>query len=322
MLIIRLARSLALVFAFLTVTAIAAAGPQRKSGKPPPAASASPVATAAAAPADDAPAPAPQGLPWKMGPAQIDLGHDLTVDMSDAYVFLGMPEAGKLMESVGVFHNEDLLGLLSSKQNDSPWFITVNYEDAGFIKDDEKIDAKELLDAIREGTEEANKEREEKGFSALHVGDWADPPRYDQSVHHLVWALLVSDDKGTSVNYNTRVLGRRGFVSLNLVTDPNTLPADKPHAAALLAATTFRAGSRYEDFDKGKDKVAEYGLMGLVLGGAGLGAAKLIKVGLLAKFGKVIFAALIAGKKAVVAFFAAGAALVKKFFSKNKDAAK
>ena len=240
--------------------------------------------------------------------------------MPEPYLFLGMPDAGKLLEKVGTFHNENLLGLFSSKQQDSEWFITVRYEEEGFVKDDEKIDADELLKAIREGTDEANTERAQRGFSALHVGDWADPPRYDKSVHHLVWALLATSDKGTSVNYNTRVLGRRGYVALNLVTSPENLPADKPHAATLLAATNFRAGARYEDFDGKKDKVAEYGLVGLVLGGAGLGAA--LKVGLFAKFTKVILAVLIAGKKAIVAVFAGGAALMKKFFSKNKEAAK
>jgi len=318
----RLARSFSLVLAFLTLTALAAAAPQRKAGKAQPVPTALPAATASAAPADE-PAATAEGPHWKPGPAPIDLGHDLSVEMPEPYIFLAMPEAGKLLESFGTLHNENLLGLLSAKQEDSNWIITLRYEEEGFVKDDEKIDADELLKAIREGTEEANEERVQRGFSALHVGDWAEPPRYDKGVHQLVWALLATSDKGTSLNYNTRVLGRRGYVALNLITTPEHLPADKPHAAVLLAATSFRAGARYQDFDGKKDKVAEYGLIGLVLGGAGIGAVKLVKVGLLAKFGKVIFAAIIAGKKAVVAFIAAGAALVKKLFSKkDKDVAK
>src|SRR5262249_57808475 len=117
---------------------------------------------------------------------------------------------------------------------------------------------------------------------------------------------------------NTRVLGRRGYVALNLVTDPENLAASKPHAAALLAATSYRPGARYDDFDPKKDKVAEYGLIGLVLGGAGLGAAKLVKVGLLAKFGKGLIALLVAGKKAIVALFIGAAALLKRVFGSKK----
>ncbi len=220
---------------------------------------------------------------------------------------------------MGMFHNENLLGVITS-QADEEWFATIRYEDEGFIKDEESINADEILSAIKEGTEEANKERVEKGFKALRIDGWSDLPRYDKSVHHLVWALDVSDDDGKSVNYNTRILGRKGYVSINLVTSPEKLAGYKPQAAALLASTAFTKGARYEDFDKKTDKVAEYGLAGLVLGGAGLAAAKLVKIGLLAKFSKVIIAALIAGKKAIIAGAIAVVAIFKKIFGRKKPA--
>lgn len=251
---------------------------------------------------------------WQPGPAKIALGHDLDLDLPDSYGFLAMPEAGKLMEKFGNFHNESLLGVIVGGDEKADWIVTVRYEDEGYIKDDEKIDADALLKDIREGTEQGNEERIKRGFAAVHVGDWAEPPRYEKSAHHLVWALKANSDDGTSINYNTRVLGRKGFVSLNLISDEKSFTADRPHAATLLAATRFRPGARYEDFDRTKDKVAEYGLAGLILGGAGLGAAKLVKIGLLAKFGKVILAALIAGKKALVLFLAGIAAWVRRFF--------
>ena len=83
-------------------------------------------------------------------------------------------------------------------------------------------------------------------------------------------------------------------------------------------ATTFGAGARYEDFDGKTDKVAEYGLAGLVLGGAGVAAAKLVKVGILAKFSKVILAALIAGKKVIIGLAVALVAILKKIFTGRK----
>ena len=101
----------------------------------------------------------------------------------------------------------------------------------------------ELLTAIKEGTEEANKERVERGFKPLHIDGWSEPPRYEKQQHHLVWALLVSDDDGPAVNFNTRKLGRRGFVSLNLVTDPQHLTEYKPAASTLIEATTFDKGA-------------------------------------------------------------------------------
>jgi uncharacterized membrane-anchored protein len=115
-------------------------------------------------------------------------------------------------------------------------------------------------------------------------------------------------------------LGRTGYVSVNLVTDKPHLAQYKPAGAAILSRTSFDTGQRYADFDASKDKVAEYGLTGLVLGGAGLGLAKVAKLGLLAKFGKGLIALLIAGKKAIVAGLIALGALLKKVFAKKSDA--
>jgi len=120
------------------------------------------------------------------------------------------------------------------------------------------------------------------------------------------------------VNYNTRVLGRRGYASLNLVTDPEQLAGFKPEAAVLLSGIHFAAGARYEDFDAKSDKTAEYGLAGLIAAGAGLGAAKLVKIGLLAKFWKLALAALIAGKKVIVLALAGLAAYLKRLFGARK----
>src|SRR4029078_6250300 len=134
--------------------------------------------------------------------------------------------------------------VVGGKSDDADWFITLRYEDEGFIKDDEEIKADEILEAIREGTEEDKQERVERGFKALHVEGWSEPPRYEKSSHHLVWALNARDDEGVSVNFNTRVLGGRGYVAINLVTEPDKLAGNKPVAAAILAATSFKPGAR------------------------------------------------------------------------------
>jgi len=261
---------------------------------------------------EDAAEAAPQGV--KPGPAQVELGHDLALDVPEDHVFLEKPVAAKLLEQNGSFYHDNLLGIVVSKDEQAPWFVVIRYEDEGYIKDDEKLDADEILDAMKESQEQANEERVKRGFKALRIGGWTEAPHYDQAQHHLVWALNASTDDGTSVNYNTRVLGRRGFVSLNLVADPENLEASKPHVVKLLKNTAFKQGARYADFQEGTDKVAEYGLAGIVLGGAGLGAAKLAKVGLLAKAGKFLFAILIAGKKFIIIAVIGLAVLLKKLF--------
>jgi uncharacterized membrane-anchored protein len=288
-----------------------------RSGVAAPAAGASAAASAAAT-EDSAEEPKEASL-WTAGPAHVTLGHDVAVDLPAAYAFLPKEPAAKALEANGSLYNENLLGIIASADHSTDWFAVLRYDEEGYIKDDEKVDAAELLSSLKEGTEEANEERKKRGFSPLTIDGWSEEPRYDKSQHHLVWALLVSDPEGKSVNYNTRILGRKGFVSLNVVTDPEKLTMYKPHAATLLGGTKFGSGARYEDFDSKTDKVAEYGLAGLVMAGAGLGAAKLVKLGLLAKFWKVIIAAVIAGKKAIVVAAIAVGAYLKKLFGTKKD---
>jgi uncharacterized membrane-anchored protein len=264
--------------------------------------------------------PAQEALPWQPGPTQVDLGHELSIELSESYMYLPKEPSAKILERMGSFYHDNLLGLIAGTSENAEWFVVIRYEAEGYIKDDEKIDADELLSGLREGNEEANTERKERGFKPLALEGWAEPPHYDQARHQLVWALVVSDADGKSVNYNTRVLGRHGFASLNLVTDPDKLQAYKSDAAALLGGTAFKTGARYEDFDAATDKTAEYGLAGLIAAGAGLGATKLIKLGLLAKFWKVILAALFAGKKVILVALVAAGVYVKKLLGARRAA--
>jgi uncharacterized membrane-anchored protein len=283
-------------------------------------AQAKPKAKAAAAATTDQTPPPEEGYKPLVGPQTIELGHDLVIELPASYLYLDPPQAKKLMEKNGNFWNDNLLGVIG--KTDADWLVTVRYTEDGYVKDDEaaKLDADAILGEIREGTEEANKERENRGFKALHVGGWSDPPRYERERHHMIWGIRAKtdDDPEDSVNFNTRILGRKGFVALNLMDSVQRIEASKPEAAILLAATHYKTGARYEDFNQKTDKVAEYGLAALVLGGAGLGALKLVKIGLLAKFSAKILALLIAFKKIIIVALLGVAAFVRRLWAGRK----
>jgi uncharacterized membrane-anchored protein len=258
-------------------------------------------------------------LRWESGPVHKELGHGVTLDLPSGYRFIDKAQTNKLRAAFGNESSEGTLGMVKSEETEAPeesafWSAYLDYEDEGFIKDDEPVDEAELFKALRTGQEEANKRRVTQGHPALTLTRWVEKPNYVRAQHHLVWALGVkaADAPDESANYNTRILGRRGYVSLNLVTDVESLEANKVHAQMLLGKTSFVAGERYQDFDAKNDKVAEYGLAGLILGGAGLGAAKLgAKVG--------VFALLAKGGKGLIALLLAPAAALKKLFgAKNK----
>jgi uncharacterized membrane-anchored protein len=257
----------------------------------------------------------------QLGPRKIDLGDDLVLDLPESYGYFDRVQGKTLMEKMGNRTDESLRGLVFMK--DKSWLMVLRYVGEGYVKDDDAADLKpdEILEAIKEGTEESNEFRKERGIPAIHVAGWTETPHYEKAQHHLVWGIKGNDDAGkaASINFYTRVLGRRGYVALNLMDDPETIEASKVDGLVVLRATTFKQGARYEDFDPKSDKVAEYGLAALVLGGAGVAAVKLAKVGILAKLSGKVIALIIAGKKVIVLALIGIGAFVKKMLGRKEE---
>jgi uncharacterized membrane-anchored protein len=250
------------------------------------------------------------------GPADVKLIDQATMHLPAGFVFIPKNESMRVLKSMGNRPSADTLGMIFPDDG-SHWFLVARYVSSGYIKDDDAKDwnADDLLKNIKEGTEQANKERKQLGIPEMEVVGWVERPAYDASSHRLVWSLS-SRDKGAAataeqgVNYNTYLLGREGYVSMNLVTDLNEVESQKPIARKLLAAVEFEKGKSYAEFNASTDRVAEYGLAALV---GGIAAKKLGFFALIAafaaKFAKLIF----------FGFLAFGAAAVKMFRRKEAD---
>lgn len=235
---------------------------------------------------------------WQQGPLEAPLGEQATLTLSAGYRFLGPQDTQRLLKAMGNFPSGAELGLVTGGSGDSDWFVVIRFINAGYVEDEDASswDADEMLDSIKEGTEEANAKRREMGMATLNVRGWEEKPHYDKATNKVVWAISAEDGRGTTVNYNTLALGRHGYMSMNLVANLAQLPTLKPHAANLLANLNFVQGKRYADFDSTTDKVAAVGLAALVAGVA-------FKSGLFAKLLVLILAF-----KKVILF--AGAALI------------
>jgi uncharacterized membrane-anchored protein len=143
----------------------------------------------------------------------------------------------------------------------------------------------------------------------MHVDDWVEKPHYDVTTHNLVWGLSAHDDDGGHVvNYNVRLLGRHGYMSITLVESPEGFAAARDGFTKLLGGFGYVSGGRYAEYVSG-DRLAEVGLAALVAGGAGAAAAKL---GLFGKLGKLIAAS----GKAILVFVLAAFAAVRRFLAR------
>jgi len=163
------------------------------------------------------------------------------------------------------------------------------------------------------GARDAHQTRAETGIPVNGISRWAEPPHYDAAAHKLYWAkdLVFGSEGEHTLNYNIRILGRRGVLVLNAVSSIKQLDAIRAQTGTILPAVEFNDGHRYSDYLPGTDKAAAYGIGGLILGGV---AAK-------AGFFKLLWVGLLAAKKFVVAAIVAIIAFLKRFFRKPSDAA-
>ncbi len=150
----------------------------------------------------------------------------------------------------------------------------------GYVRLDDwnDVDADAMLKSISENTETDNAKRKEVGISALHVVGWVEPPYLDRSTNTVQWAIEVKDDSGDSVlNRVAIVLGRNGYEKIIWIGREGVAGSELLKVAR--SSFSLPTGGHYEDHQEG-DRVAEYGIAGLVA--TALGAKVAAKIGLIA----------------------------------------
>ncbi len=254
------------------------------------------------------------GTALQSGPAPITLTDQAILKLPKGYGFVPNPTATRLMRALGNHADERLLGLVLPLDN-AQWMVVVKYEKSGYIKDDDarEWNADDLYKSLLEGTEAGNEARKQAGITEIELTGWVEKPAYDATTHRMVWSIGVKDkgvaDNAPGVNYNTYVLGREGYISMNMITDQSLVAQYKPATHELLAALEFNGGKGYADFNASTDKIAEYGLAALI---TGVAAKKLGMFALMAAFfAKFFKAILLAGAGVLYG--------IKKWFGRDKE---
>ncbi len=240
-----------------------------------------------------------------------------TLHVPEGYRYLAPDDAARLLtEGWGNPPGGSTLGMLFpadvSPLNDEGWGVVITFDEDGYVDDEEaaEIDYAKLLREMREGMAEENEERARLGYESLALIGWAAPPRYDSAANKLYWAkeLKFGDAEDHTLNYNIRVLGRRGVLVLNAVASMDQLEPIEADMRNVLDLVEFNPGHRYADFVPGTDKVAAYGIGALIAG----------KVAAKAGFFKVILAGLLAMKKVVIVAVLGIGAAIRGFFQRRR----
>ncbi|RPD41626.1 DUF2167 domain-containing protein [Chitinophaga barathri] len=234
----------------------------------------------------------------------IKLGSGAVLNVPKGFRYLDEKQSHRVLEDLWGNPKAATLGLLvpDSLGPMSPgcWVFDISFEEIGYVKDEDadKIDYNDLLKELKKETLEGNAEREKQGYDPIEFIGWASTPYYDKDKKTLHWAreLKFGDNEDHTLNYNVRILGRKGVLFMNAIGNMENLEAIRQNIPAILAATTFEKGDAYADFDPGVDEVAAWTIGGLV---AGKVLAKAGLFALVLKFGKFIVLGLIAGGAAL-----------------------
>jgi len=232
-------------------------------------------------------------LHYENGTIELEAGN-AKLHVPEGFRYLDSDQARYVLEELwGNPPDSSVLGLLVPENRgvleSNSWVFNISYEEMGYVKDDDAddIDYDDLLQDGQKEMTEANTDRIKQGYPPIRFIGWASTPYYDKDKKVLHWAkeFKFGDDSLNTLNYNLRVLGRKGVFILNAISSMEELPEVKSNISKVLGSIEFKPGSQYADFDPKLDEVAAWTIGGLV---AGKVLAKVGFFALILKFWKLI----------------------------------
>ncbi|MBO0360571.1 DUF2167 domain-containing protein [Hymenobacter sp. BT186] len=231
-----------------------------------------------------------------------------SIDVPKGFRYLNARQSNYVLTTLWGNPSSESLGMLLPADrgplDDNNWAFLIEYDPSGYVSDKDvaEIDYDDLLKEMQDDTEAGNAERVAAGYGRILLLGWAAKPFYDAKLNVLHWAkeLRFSGTPATTLNYNVRVLGRRGVLNLQAIGDMSQLPEIRNSIPAVIKSVAFAKGQQYADFNASIDEVAAYGIGGLV---AGKVLAKAGALALFAKFWKIILAVVASSWAAIRRFF-------------------
>jgi uncharacterized membrane-anchored protein len=238
-----------------------------------------------------------EGLQWQRGTGSYKLpGSHAAIQLHSGRALLLGADAQRyswLASGVEFPSTEAVLTYDSSGAKSEVYY---EWRDEGYVDDSDwaDVDADELLQQYRDGTEESNDERIANGMEPMRVVGWLEPPHYDKASRTVTYAIELKDNNSSWTNAVALRLGRGGYTEFTWVGPINLFQSAGGRPVLLneaLASYKYDEGYRYLDHQDG-DKVAAYGIAGLVTAALGVKFGKGLITGLIA--------VVLAGKKILI----------------------
>lgn len=234
-----------------------------------------------------------QSLNYQYGTIALEEGN-AKINVPEGFKFLDKEQSVYVLTDLwGNPSDESVLGMLLPEGlgvlDDNGWVFCISYENLGYVDDEDagSYDYEGLEEELKEELENINPERIKQGYQPMHFIGWASSPYYDNEKKVLHWAkeIQFGEDDVNTLNYNLRILGRKGVFMFNAISLMPELKSVDVNIDKVLASVEFNEGFTYFDFDPDIDNVAQWTIGGLV---AGKVLAKVGFFALIIKFWKFI----------------------------------
>lgn len=199
--------------------------------------------------------------------AKLNLGQD--------YYYLPSADARRVLEDFwGNPPDSGVLGMVFPREyspfHQGNWGIVLSYAAMGYVSDEDAAtyDYDEILADLQSETAAQSLRDKERGYGGYELLGWAAEPHYDLNTRTLYWAKEVhfEGSEHNTLNYDVRVLGRRGVLVMGFVSGMDSLAAIDAAIPDILDMAEYDEGHRYTDFDPSIDTVAAVGVGGLIAG--------------------------------------------------------
>lgn len=193
-----------------------------------------------------------------------------TLTVPEGFHYLSPEHTSLLLEAWGNPPDPELLGALLPADLDNlfsaaSWVVILDYEPMGYVTVQAgaegappTLDADALLTVMQAGV---------AASGAPPLVGWAEPPRYNPASHTLSWGReLIFDAADHTVNYDVRVLGRAGALTMRAVLSADRFDELRPRLLALADAAVFSDGYRYEQYVEDRDPRSPLSLDAIVAG--------------------------------------------------------
>lgn len=201
---------------------------------------------------------------------KIELACGAALQTPDGFRYLDGAQSRQVLENLwGNAPHPNTLGMLLPEHinpdEENVWAVEISFEPLGYVDDSDadEIDYALILQEMKKGMEE-------EGLHTASLTSWASPPFYDTALKALHWpmAFRFGESEQHVLNYEVRLLGRKGVLCINAVGNISRLAEVRRQMPVLLQHITFTKGNRYIDYNPLTDRAGEWGIYNLATGKA------------------------------------------------------